>query len=663
MKQPRANFRNTSDVDALALSGQPQRKKHKGGLAYVADPAFKVGSSASLVTADCLVWLKAQPSKSIPIFFFSPPYNKRAQRKRPTRENGFWNGAQLLVEGYASYSDDMPHDEYVVWMKAILSECWRVLKDDGAIFFQHKDQQFKGRVLTPEALIPPHVLAHLRQRIIWDRKVAYTPNQNFLNPSYEFVHLLAKPTFKFGSCGKITDVLNVRPTAKIDPDHPAPFPVELPQKIFEQLKPEHDVICDIFSGSGSTGVAARATGRNYIGVEMDAGYNATASKRLDCAAPTVLEGKPRPTVAVDPFAEYEANLATRRAAISAAREAHREAKKAVKTEAPVETVTPVDVPKADRKPRKAKPAKVVAASVPLTARLWLGDSLKRMKSIPDASVDLIAADLPYQITKAHWDRLLPMEELWAEYRRILKPTGNIVLTAAGMFTAQLMTAAPDLYKYSVIWEKTRATNFFHCASRALTKHEDVLIFSKGGIGNHASTPTTYNPQGLVELAEPFTSRNSNTGGGLWKARGLKADTGRYQTHTNWPTSVVRFASVGKVKGDAPETQKPVALMDWIIRTYSNPGDVVLDNCLGSGTTGVAALAAGRSFIGIEKEANFYETAVSRIRASAPEATFLDDAVECEVPTAEVVSITRSCRTKRQKPDIIIGEFADYLMAA
>lgn len=313
----------------------------------------------------------------------------------------------------------------------------------------------------------------------------------------------------------------------------------------------------------------------------------------------------------------------------------------------------------------------------LTARLWLGSCLDLMASIPDGSVDLIAVDLPYGVTREFWDKVLPMDQLWAEYRRILKPTGNIVLTAAGMFSAKLMMAAPDLYKYSVIWEKPGVTQFAHCAYRVMTKHEDVLVFAKGGMGNKAKLKPTYNPQGLVELAKPKKSRNGNNRDkSMLKMRGRRADEGYVQTHTNYPTSVQRFPSTPKVQGEAPQTQKPVALMDWIIRTYSNPGDVVLDNCLGSGTTGVAALAAGRSFIGIEKMPHFYEAAVERIQSAAPEGVTFDTDMPLPKPdlvdeiiaakraaywasqkSAEVITLTRSCRTKPPKPDLII-DFAN-----
>nr|WP_313635207.1 site-specific DNA-methyltransferase [Brevundimonas diminuta] len=247
-------------------------------------------------------------------------------------------------------------------------------------------------------------------------------------------------------------------------------------------------------------------------------------------------------------------------------------------------------------------------------RLMLGESLARMADIADQSVDLIATDLPYGCTRAPWDEIIPMAALWTEYRRILKPTGTVVMTSAGMFSAKLMMAAPDLYKYSLVWEKTRPSRFVHAKSQVLMEHEDVLVFSKGGIGNRASSPMTYNPQGLVELAKPRLSRNGGVGANRDKAHPYQCGTQTLQTHTNYPRSVLRFPSVHK--GVHP-TQKPVELFDWIVRTYSNPGDVVLDNTMGSGTTGCAAVAAGRKFIGIERDPEFFEIAKQRIEAVGP----------------------------------------------
>jgi len=527
------------DEASICYKLGPVETSKRSGHQRRADPAPVEGAEATLVTGDCLERLKEMATGSVCVMFFSPPYNKHvAGMKSNWRKTGTWKTA-TLGEGYASYSDDMPHDAYVAWMHAVLLECWRVVKDDGAIFFQHKDQHRKGVLVTPDELNPG---LPLRQRIIWNRGSGMNFNASHLLPTFEYVYVFAKPKFKFGQCGTTHAVINAAPD--YGNDHPAPFPVDLPRAIFKALRPTDKVICDPFSGSGSTGVAALAEGRNYIGIELDAGYNTKAAERLGCADPNI---------------------------------------------------------------------------VPLTARLWLGDCLEAMRRLPDESVDLIACDLPYAVTKEFWDKIVPMDELWAEYRRVLKPTGNIVLTSAGMFTAKLMMAAPDLYKYSNIWLKTRGTNFFHKDYRPLAKHEDVLVFMKGGMGVHAKTHATYNPQGLVKLDKPFVSRNGNKpSNSMFKARGLKAEQGRYQTHTNWPTTILKFGSATLVEGDAPQTQKPVALMDWIVRTYSNPGDVVLDNTMGSGTTGVAALAAGRSFIGIELNPAFYETASSRIREAAPE---------------------------------------------
>lgn len=264
----------------------------------------------------------------------------------------------------------------------------------------------------------------------------------------------------------------------------------------------------------------------------------------------------------------------------------------------------------------------------LTARLWHGDCLSLMASIPDGSVDLIGTDLPYGAMKSGWDKALPMDRLWAEYRRILKRAGTVVMTTAGMFTARHMMAASDLYKYGLVWEKTRATCPMHAAYRPLSAHEDILVFSKGGIGVRANRRMTYNPQGLVQLETPRHRQQVGISALYDSYADPEHPVEWVQTHTAYPRSVQHFASVGN---PIHNTQKPVELFDWIVRTYSNPGDVVLDNTMGSGTTGVAALAAGRSFIGIEKVAEFYETAVNRIRDSAPEGVIFDHDLPLPTP--------------------------------
>lgn len=262
----------------------------------------------------------------------------------------------------------------------------------------------------------------------------------------------------------------------------------------------------------------------------------------------------------------------------------------------------------------------------LTARLFNADCLVAMTKLADESVDLIAVDLPYGVSVEAWDKIVPMDKMFGEFRRILSPTGNIVMTAQGRFSAALIAAAPDLYCYSMIWAKTRKTQHLHKDYRVLAQHEDVLVFAKGGMGNNAKVHPTYNPQGLTELDKPVTSRNTLNKDTFYKLSGPSAQRGRNQTHTNWPTSILFFPSVGqrekvKGKGNAPQTQKPVALMDYLIRTFSNEGDTVLDCTMGSGTTGVAALQAGRHFIGMEISPRFFENTEARLRAAAPHADF------------------------------------------
>ena len=283
----------------------------------------------------------------------------------------------------------------------------------------------------------------------------------------------------------------------------------------------------------------------------------------------------------------------------------------------------------------------------LTARLWNGDCLDLMKSIPDGSVDLIAVDLPYGTTKVGWDKTLPVDVLWSEYRRILKPSGAVVMTSLGILTAKLMLSAEDLYKHSLVWEKSRATCPVQAKYRPMSAHEDVLVFSKGGIGVKAKNPMTYNPQGVVGLAKPRKRKQVGISA-LYDSYADPEHLNEWtQEETNYPRSVQRFASVHRPMHN---TQKPVALMDWIVRTYSNPGDVVLDNCLGSGTTGVAALAAGRNFIGIELDPTCYEMAVERIMDAAPEGVTLDTDMPLPKPDLvdEIIAAKRAAYWAAQR---------------
>lgn len=243
-----------------------------------------------------------------------------------------------------------------------------------------------------------------------------------------------------------------------------------------------------------------------------------------------------------------------------------------------------------------------------------GDCLDVMKTMPDDSVDLILADLPYGTTGLTIDHPLPLDAVFAEYRRILKkPTGNIVLFGSQPFTTDLVNAAPDLFRYSLIWEKDKATEFFHAASKPLKKHEDILVFSYGVniSGKRTKLRATYNPQGALPVRRK--SKGASEVAYLKGAvRGLPLGR-EYNGLTNCPTDILSFAKEAGPKGVKRHPfAKPVALLEYLIRTYSNGGEVVLDNTMGGGSTCVAAMQTERRCIGIEKEREWFDFASERI---------------------------------------------------
>lgn len=229
-----------------------------------------------------------------------------------------------------------------------------------------------------------------------------------------------------------------------------------------------------------------------------------------------------------------------------------------------------------------------------------GDCLELMKTLPDASVDMVLCDLPYGTTACKWDSIIPFDALWAEYRRVTKPKAAIVLTANQPFTSALVMSNAKAFKYAWAWVKTNCTGFANAKKQPLRQFEDVLVFYE--------RQPTYNPQGVIKLDKP-KSRTRDTGAIMGRT-GFR--DGYEQTETNYPKNVLQIPSE---RGHHP-TQKPVALMDYLIRTYTNAGDVVLDNCMGSGTTGVACANTGRRFIGMERDPEYFEIARARITTAA-----------------------------------------------
>ena len=229
-----------------------------------------------------------------------------------------------------------------------------------------------------------------------------------------------------------------------------------------------------------------------------------------------------------------------------------------------------------------------------------GDCLELMKAIPDGSVDMVLCDLPYGTTACKWDTIIPFEPLWEQYKRIIKPNGAIVLTASQPFTSALVMSNVEMFKYCWIWHKSRKTGFQMARKRPMKEHEDILVFYK--------KQPTYN-QELIKLDVPIKSwRKNGKGGNLLNE--VKTEKNRVQEFTGFNTDILKINNEHNV-GSHP-TQKPVALFEYLIRTYTNEGDLVLDNCAGSGTTAIACLNTGRDYILMEQEEKYIEVINKRI---------------------------------------------------
>lgn len=226
-----------------------------------------------------------------------------------------------------------------------------------------------------------------------------------------------------------------------------------------------------------------------------------------------------------------------------------------------------------------------------------------MALIPDKSVDMILCDLPYQITANKWDVILPFEKIWSEYKRIIKDGGAIVLTASQPFTSALVMSNPKWFKTEWIWEKNRGSNFGSVKYVPMKEHESVLVFGKGRLNYNPIMQERKGSGGdRVKYKVTARTKTSNYGETLHGEVELKT------TELRYPSSIQKFnTEVG-----LHPTQKPVALFEYLIRTYTNEGEIVLDNCMGSGTTAVAALNNKRRFIGFETEPQYIEIANKRI---------------------------------------------------
>ena len=231
----------------------------------------------------------------------------------------------------------------------------------------------------------------------------------------------------------------------------------------------------------------------------------------------------------------------------------------------------------------------------------MGDCFDLMRSIPDGSVDMILCDLPYGTTQNKWDSILPFEQLWKEYWRVCKPNAAVVLTAAQPFTSALVMSQVNYFKYDWVWRKPKGTGHLNAKKMPMRDKEDIVVFYK--------EQPVYNPQ--FGEGDPYNNK-----AGKNKQTGLTDSYGDFGTHREgsdgkrYPKQVLDFGIVER--GTIHPTQKPVPLFEYLINTYTNPGDLVLDNCAGSGTTAIAAERTGRRWICMEKQPEYYYPAIGRL---------------------------------------------------
>lgn len=235
-------------------------------------------------------------------------------------------------------------------------------------------------------------------------------------------------------------------------------------------------------------------------------------------------------------------------------------------------------------------------------QLYHGDCIDVMRKIPDGTIDMVLCDLPYCITANKWDAIIPFDKLWESYGRVCKENAAIVLTASQPFTSMLVMSNLRMFRHEWIWRKNRGSNFANTMREPFKEHEEVLVFSKG--------KWTYNKQmekrrGAGDSRAKYKYSNKTKSANY---NGFREVSEIEFSQLRVPSSVQEFnTEVG-----LHPTQKPVPLLSYLIRTYSNEGDTILDNCMGSGSTGIACLETGRSFIGIEKDAAYFEVAKKRI---------------------------------------------------
>ena len=244
-------------------------------------------------------------------------------------------------------------------------------------------------------------------------------------------------------------------------------------------------------------------------------------------------------------------------------------------------------------------------------RIYNEDCLEGMKRIPDQSIDCIICDLPYGTTSCKWDNILPFDKLWEQYNRIIKSNGVICLFGSEPFSSYLRMSNIKHYKYDWIWKKTTSTGFQHAKNMPLKNYEIISVFSNGSMGHKSllgDKRMVYNPQDIVRVNK-ISKNTKNKWGSIAGKRPSHKE--RFVTEfENYPTMILEFP-IDKNIGHP--TAKPVALIEYLIKTYSNEGDLILDNCMGSGSTAIACMNTNRNYIGFELDKEYYDLSIKRIK--------------------------------------------------
>ena len=233
--------------------------------------------------------------------------------------------------------------------------------------------------------------------------------------------------------------------------------------------------------------------------------------------------------------------------------------------------------------------------------LKCGDCLEIMKDIPDKSIDMILCDLPYGTTACKWDNIIPFEPLWEQYNRVIKDNGAIVLFGSEPFSSRMRMSNLKMYRYDWIWEKNKCSNFLLLKKQPQKNYENICVFYKKA--------PTYNPQ--MRNGKPYKDNGRKEVKNLQQKLNIKSVTPISNNGTRYPKAIIYY-QVGNTRIKLHPTQKPVELLEYLIKTYTNEGELVLDNCMGSGSTGVACINTNRNFIGIELDNKYYEIAKQRI---------------------------------------------------